>query len=67
MPVNNNSPRIAVEEETKREISIIAAHEGRKEYEIVRDALELYKAVLKKPARSKKVIKPVPIAEVISQ
>jgi hypothetical protein len=67
MSENNKFAKVSVKEETKQEISMLAAFERRHEYEIVRDALELYKIVLKKPSRSKKIVKPVSIAEIISQ
>lgn len=67
MSENNDFAKVAVKKETKQEISMLAAYERRHEYEIVRDALELYKGVLKKPSRLKKVVKPISIAEIISQ
>lgn len=66
MSENNKFAKVSVKEETKREISLLAAHERRYEYEVVRDALELYKAVvLKKPSGSKKV-KSVSVSEIIA-
>jgi len=48
----------------KREIALIAASESRYEYEIVADAMHLYKQVaVGKSAKSKK---PVPVADVIA-
>jgi hypothetical protein len=57
--------RINVKEPIKREIDIIAASEGRHVYEIVDDALKLYKAVVvKKTARRK--VKEVTMAEIVA-
>lgn len=57
---NNESPRIAVPEEVKRDISILASTEGRYEYEIVADALKLYKAVsIKRGAKNARRTKDV--------
>lgn len=49
----------------KREIAIIAGSEQRPEYEIVADAMNLYKQVAlgKSPKKNKK---PVPVADVIA-
>jgi hypothetical protein len=65
MSENNDFAKVSVKKETKQEISILAGFEGRKEYEIIRDAMRLYKAVLKKPSRMKNV-EDIPVAEVIS-
>lgn len=63
---NKKSPKIAVPEELKREIAIIAGSEGRPEYRIVEDAMRLYKAVaVGKSPRSKKT-KSVPVVDVIA-
>lgn len=66
MPVNNKSPKISVEEETKREIGILAAVERRPEYEVVADMLKAYKAVVLKNGPRPRKIKDVAIADVIS-
>ena len=59
--------KISVSETVKREVGIIAASEGRFEYEIIEEALRLYKAVaIGKSPRSKNT-KSVSITDVISQ
>lgn len=62
--VTSKSPKIAVRFATKREFAIIAASERRPEYEIVEDALKLYKALAVK--KRKTVVKDVPVQDVIS-
>lgn len=64
MTDENKFQKVAVKSPTKREIALIAASEGRYEYEIVEDALTLYKAVAVKGG--KKTHKIVPIADVIA-
>lgn len=59
--------KISVSETVKREVGIIAASEGRFEYEIIEDALTLYKAVAVGKSPRSKNTKSVPIADVISQ
>jgi hypothetical protein len=66
MAENNKFLKVAVKEKTKQEISLLAAFEQRHEYEIVRDALELYKAVLKKPSSHKKITEPISVVEIIA-
>jgi len=49
----------------KREIALLAASESRYEYQIVEDAMKLYKQVAVGKSTSKKS-KPVPVADVIA-
>lgn len=57
--------KVALPPSLKREIAIIASSESRYEYEIVADAIKLYKAIAisKNP---KKKIKDVPVQDVVS-
>ena len=57
--------KVSVPHDLKREIALLAASESRYEYQIVEDALKLYKAVSVGKSTSKKS-KPVPVADVIA-
>lgn len=59
--------KISVSETVKREVGIIAASEGRFEYEIIEDALTLYKAVAVGKSPRSKGIKHISVTDVISQ
>lgn len=58
---------IHVPEEIKREIAILAGSESRYEYEIVGDALRLYKAAtVKRGAKRPRNVKNISVVDVIS-
>lgn len=61
---DNNFVRMNVKESNKREFDILAASEQRPVYEIVEDALKLYKsiALTKKKNRTKNV----PVADIVA-
>jgi hypothetical protein len=68
MPTSNDEfKKVSVKEPIKREIAILAATEDRHEYEIVADALKLYKvAALKRGTKSPRNLKNVPVSEIIA-
>lgn len=58
--------KVSVKEPVKRDIAIIAGAEGRHEYQVVADAMRLYKAVaLKGGTKRPRNLKNVPVAEII--
>ena len=57
--------KVSIPPPLKREIALLAASESRYEYEIVADAMKLYKAVAVGKSTSKKS-KPVPVADMIA-
>jgi len=63
--VTSKSPKISVKIATKRQFDIIAASEGRHVYEVVDDALKLYKAVAIGKTKKKK-IRDIPVQDVVS-
>ena len=58
--------KVSIPPPLKREIALLAASESRYEYEIVADAMSLYKQVAVGRSSKSKNKKPVPVADVIA-
>lgn len=58
--------KLSVKPEVKREIDIIAAAERRHVYEVVADALKVYKIVSYGKGKKSKNAEPVTVAEVVA-
>jgi len=58
--------KVSIPPPLKREIALLAASESRYEYEIVEDAMKLYKAVAVGKSLRSRDKKPVPVADVIA-
>lgn len=57
--------KVSIPRPLKREIALLAASESRYEYEIVADAMNLYKQVAVSKSKPRKK-QPVPVADVIA-